>query len=132
MDLWEIHYTSSKAVTTSPVVLALAAWEEETCLWLLQGWVCWLGALNATQRNRGSGSGHCHKGKKYLVFRGNSNLEFFQKINTRMGPATVACKKRQVKSFPWNCTAFVMKPKEGMGKVFPPLRRRSDGLLFDL
>jgi hypothetical protein len=40
-----------------------------------------------------------------------------------MGPAIAASKKHEVKNFPWNWTAFVMKPQEGIGKPFGPLRR---------
>jgi hypothetical protein len=47
-----------------------------------------------------------------------------------MGPATVACKKLDVKSLPWNCTVFLMKPQEGIGCPSDPLRRGPDGLEF--
>jgi hypothetical protein len=50
-------------------------------------------------------------------------FNFFNKSIPRMGPATAACKTHNVKSFPWNWTAFVMKPQEGIGKPFAPLRR---------
>jgi hypothetical protein len=47
-----------------------------------------------------------------------------------MGPATAACKKLDVKSLPWNCTVFLMKPQEGIGCPSAPLRRGPDGLEF--
>jgi hypothetical protein len=47
-----------------------------------------------------------------------------------MGPATAACRKVDVKSLPWNCTGFLIKPQEGMGCPSAPLRRGLDGLEF--
>ncbi len=47
-----------------------------------------------------------------------------------MGPATVACRKLDVKIFLWNCTVFWMKPQEGIGCPSAPLRRGPDGLVF--
>jgi hypothetical protein len=32
------------------------------------------------------------------------SLNFLQKSMPRMGPATAACKKQDVKSLPWNCS----------------------------
>jgi hypothetical protein len=53
-----------------------------------------------------------------------------------MDPATSARKKKKkkfvVKSLLWNRPAFVMKPQEGMGNPFAPLRRGPDGLLLYL
>ncbi len=45
-----------------------------------------------------------------------------------MGPATAAYRKVDVKSLPWNCTVFLIKPQEGMGCPSAPLRRGPDGL----
>ncbi len=42
-------------------------------------------------------------------------LNFLKKSMPRMGPATTACRKVDVKSLPWNCTVFLIKPQEGMG-----------------
>jgi hypothetical protein len=42
-------------------------------------------------------------------------LNFLKKSMPRMGPATAACKKLDVKSLPWNWTDFLMKPQEGIG-----------------
>ncbi len=49
-----------------------------------------------------------------------------------MGPATAACKKLDVKSLPWNCTVFGMKPQEGMVCPSAPLSKGPDGLEFCL
>jgi hypothetical protein len=57
-------------------------------------------------------------------------LNFLRKSMPRMGPATVACKKLGVKSLPWNCTVFLMKPQEGMVCPSAPLSRGPDGLEF--
>jgi hypothetical protein len=57
-------------------------------------------------------------------------LNFLKKSTPRMGPATAACKKLDVKSLPWNFTVFLMKPQEGIGCPSAPLRRGPDGLEF--
>ncbi len=57
-------------------------------------------------------------------------LCFLKKSMPRMGPATVACRKVDVKNLPWNCTVFLIKPQEGMGWPSAPLRRGPDGLEF--
>ncbi len=57
-------------------------------------------------------------------------LYFLKKSMPRMGSATAACKKLDVKSLPWNCTVFLMKPQEGIGCPSAPLRRGRDGLEF--
>jgi hypothetical protein len=57
-------------------------------------------------------------------------LNFLKKSMPRMGPATAACKKLDVKSLPWNCTVFRLKPQEGIGCPSAPLRRGPDGLEF--
>jgi hypothetical protein len=57
-------------------------------------------------------------------------LNFLKKSMPRMGPATAACRKLNVKSLPWNCTVFLMKPQEGIGCPSAPLRRGPDGLEF--
>jgi hypothetical protein len=36
----------------------------------------------------------------------NSDFEFSQKVNAQNGPATVACKKLEVKDLPWNRMFF--------------------------
>jgi hypothetical protein len=56
----------------------------------------------------------------------------YRKKELGWGATAVLCKKHEMESFPWNQTAFVMKPQEGMDKPFAPLRREPDGLLFDL
>jgi hypothetical protein len=50
----------------------------------------------------------------------------------RMGLATAACKKLNVKSLPWNSTEFLTKPQKGIGCPSTPLRRGLDGLKFCL
>ncbi len=57
-------------------------------------------------------------------------LNFLKKSMPRMGPATAACKKLDVKSLPWNCTVFLMKPQGGIGCPSALLRRGPDGLEF--
>jgi hypothetical protein len=57
-------------------------------------------------------------------------LKFLKKSMPRMGPATTACRKVDIKSFLWNCTVFLIKPQEGMGCPSAPLRRGPDGLEF--
>jgi hypothetical protein len=57
-------------------------------------------------------------------------LNFLKKSMPRMGLATAACKKLDVKSLPWNSTVFLMKPQEGIGCPSAPLRRGLDGLKF--
>ncbi len=65
-----------------------------------------------------------------LLFSGATLiLNFLKKLMPKkMGPATAACKKLEVKILPRNWTIFVMNPQEGIGNPFVPLRRRSDGL----
>jgi hypothetical protein len=57
-------------------------------------------------------------------------LNFLRKLMPRMGPATVACRKVYVKSLPWNCTVFWIKPQEWMGWPSAPLRRGPDWLEY--
>jgi hypothetical protein len=42
----------------------------------------------------------------WLISGATVTLHFLKKSMPRMGPATVACKKLDVKSLPWNCTVF--------------------------
>jgi hypothetical protein len=66
----------------------------------------------------------------WLMSETTVTLYFLKKSMPRMGPATAACKKLDVKSLPWNCTVFLMKPQEGIGCPSAPLRRGRDGLEF--
>ncbi len=66
----------------------------------------------------------------WLISGETITLNFLAKSMSRMGPATVACRKVDVKSLPWNCTVFLIKPQEGMGWTSAPLRRGPDGLEF--
>jgi hypothetical protein len=66
----------------------------------------------------------------WLMSGATLTLNFLKKSMPRMGPATAACKKLDVKSLPWNCTVFLMKPQEGIGCPSAPLRRGPDGLEF--
>jgi hypothetical protein len=51
----------------------------------------------------------------WLISGATVTLNFLKSSMPRMGPATVACKKLDVKSLPWNCSVFLMKPQEGIG-----------------
>jgi hypothetical protein len=62
----------------------------------------------------------------------NSDFEFSQKVNAQNGTSHSSLQKLDVKSFPWNCTVFLMKPQEGIGYPSAPLRRGPDGLEFRL
>jgi hypothetical protein len=42
----------------------------------------------------------------WLIAGATVTLNFLKKSMPRMGPATAACKKLDVKSLPWNCTVF--------------------------
>jgi hypothetical protein len=42
----------------------------------------------------------------WLISGATVTLNFLKKSVPRMGPATAACKKLDVKSLPWNCTVF--------------------------
>jgi hypothetical protein len=66
----------------------------------------------------------------WLISGETMTLNFLKKSMPRMGPATAACRKVDVKSFPWNCTVFWIKPQEGMSGPSAPLRRGPDGLEF--
>jgi hypothetical protein len=66
----------------------------------------------------------------WLISGATVALNFLKKSLPRMGPATAACKKLDVKSLPWNCTVFLMKPQEGMVCPSAPLSRGPDGLKF--
>jgi hypothetical protein len=64
----------------------------------------------------------------WLISGTTVTLNFLKKSMPRMGPATAACKKLAVKSLPWNCTVFLMKPQQGIGCPSAPLKRGLDGL----
>jgi hypothetical protein len=66
----------------------------------------------------------------WLISRATVTLNFLKKSMPRMGPATAACNKLDVKSLPRNCTVFLMKPQEGMVCPSAPLSRGPDGLEF--
>jgi hypothetical protein len=109
LDLWKIRYTDSKNVTTPPVDLSLAAWGEMVYQ-----------QLKMLHKEAAAAAGATAAQEKitWLVSGATVILNFCKKSTPRMGPATAACKKREVKSFLWNWTAFMMKPQEGMGKLF--------------
>ncbi len=130
LHLWKIHCTESKAVKTSPVNLAPAAWGKVACRWLLKGRIFQLGA---TQRGKGSDRGRFSTTKKHWAdFWCKSDLEFLQKINTLNGSCHCGLQKTGRQNLAWNWTAFMMKPQQGMGKPFSPLRRGPNGLLLAL
>jgi hypothetical protein len=66
----------------------------------------------------------------WVISGATVTLNFLKKSMPRMGPATATCKKLDVKSLPWNCTVFLMKPQEGMVCPSAPLSRGPDGLEF--
>jgi hypothetical protein len=57
----------------------------------------------------------------WLISGTTVTLNFLKKSMPKMGP---------VKSLPWNCAGFLMKPQEGIGCPSAPLRRGPDGLEF--
>jgi hypothetical protein len=67
----------------------------------------------------------------WLISGATVTLNLLKKSMLRMGLATVACQKMDVKSLPWNCS-FFMKPQEGMVCPSAPLSRGPDGLEFSL
>jgi hypothetical protein len=79
----------------------------------------------------GAGEAAAVQANCILLMSGETmTLNFLKKSMPRMGPSTAACKKLDVKSLPWNCTVFLMKPQEGIGCPSAPLRRGPDGLEF--
>ncbi len=62
----------------------------------------------------------------WLISGETVTLNFIKKSMPRMGLG----RKVAVKSLPWNCTVFLMKPQEGIGCLSAPLRRGPDGLEF--
>ncbi len=59
----------------------------------------------------------------WLISGETVTLNFLKISMPRMGLATAACRKVDVKSLPWNCTVFLIKTQEGMGGPSAPLRR---------
>jgi hypothetical protein len=66
----------------------------------------------------------------WLISGTTVTVNFLKKSMLRMGPATAACKKVDVKGLPWNCVVFLMKPQEGIGCSSAPWRRVPNGLEF--
>ncbi len=64
-----------------------------------------------------------HANKIWLVSGTTVILNLHKKSIPRIRPATAACKKLEVNILPWNWTVSVMKPQEGIGFPFAPLRR---------
>ncbi len=66
----------------------------------------------------------------WLISGATVTLNFLKKSMSRMRLATAAWKKLDVKSLPWHCTVFLMKPQERIGCPSAPLSRGPDGLEF--
>jgi hypothetical protein len=49
----------------------------------------------------------------WLISGETVTLNFLKKSMPRMGPAAAACKKLDVKYFPWNCTVFFNETPRG-------------------
>jgi hypothetical protein len=86
------------------------------------------GASGATESKYGAGEATAVQANCiWLISGATVTLNFLSKSMPRMGLATVACKKLDVKSWPWNCTVFLMKPQEGMVCPSAPLSKGPDG-----
>jgi hypothetical protein len=59
----------------------------------------------------------------WLISGTTVTLNFLKQSMPRMGPATAACKKLDVKSLPRNCPIFSMKPQEGIGCPSAPFQK---------
>ncbi len=123
LDRWKISYTESKAVKTSPVNLAPMAWGKVACRWVPQGWMSQLGALKCYTKRQGQRQGPLQYNKKALGlnFRKNQYPEWI---------CHCSLQKTGRQNLAWNWMAFMMKPQQGMGKPFAPLRRGPNGLLM--
>ncbi len=67
----------------------------------------------------------------WLISGTTVTLKIFSKRSMpRMGQATAACKKLNVKNLPRNYTVFLMNPQERIGCPSAPFRRGPDGLEF--
>ncbi len=61
----------------------------------------------ATEGKYGAGKAAAVQAKCiWLISGATVTFNFLKKSMPRMGPATAACKKLDVKSLPWNCTVF--------------------------
>jgi hypothetical protein len=95
----------------------------------------WIGAGAGTggELNKHEGAGEAAAVQAnciWLISGATVTLNLLKKSMPRTGPATAACTKLDVKSLPWNCTVFLMKPQEGMVCPFAPLSKGPDGLEF--
>jgi hypothetical protein len=74
------------------------------------------GADEAAESTKGAGKAAAVQANWIWLISGTAvTLNFLKKSMPKMGPATAACKKLDVKSLPWNSTVFCMNPQEGIG-----------------